>query len=323
MHQGESPDQVTKLVLTAGRLALDAGTVEVLRAFEQAGVEALLLKGPSIARWLYAEGEPRTYIDCDLLVAPTDVLAAEEVLASLSFTRQFDDREMPSWWREHASAWSRGGDGLTVDLHRTLPGVGVDAEGVWRALSAETDVVLVARHPVPTLSLPGRALHVALHAAQHGPGWARPIADLERALAAADDDLWLEAAALAAELDATDAFATGLRLAPAGAELATRLRLAPPRSVDAELRAGSPPPLALGFEQLAGADGTRAKAEIVWRKLVPPVGFIRHWDPRAAHGRVALVRAYVRRPLWLMRRAPRGLEAWWRARRSVGGGGKS
>ena len=179
-------------MLTAGRLALDAGTVEVLRAFEQAGVEALLLKGPSIARWLYAEGEPRTYIDCDLLVAPTDVLAAEEVLASLSFTRQFDDREMPSWWREHASAWSRGGDGLTVDLHRTLPGVGVDAEGVWRALSAETDVVLVARHPVPTLSLPGRALHVALHAAQHGPGWARPIADLERALAAADDDLWLE-----------------------------------------------------------------------------------------------------------------------------------
>ena len=129
MEHDESPDRVSKLIATGSRLAIDGGTVEVSRGFENAGVKFLLLKGPSIGRWLYAEGEPRTYVDCDLLVAPTDVVAAEEVLASLGYAPEFDDRKMPSWWREHASEWIRQRDGLTVDLHRTLQGVGVDSDG--------------------------------------------------------------------------------------------------------------------------------------------------------------------------------------------------
>jgi hypothetical protein len=317
VERRESSERVSKLVATGSRLALDAGTAEVFRSLGLAGVEALLLKGPAIARWLYAEGEPRTYTDCDLLIAPDHVEAAEKVLGSLAYKREFDDRDMPSWWREHATAWGRDDDGLTVDLHRTLPGVGVDAEATWRALSADTDAVVVAGHPVPTLPLPGRALHVALHAAQHGVGWARAMADLERALRAVNEDLWRKAAALAAELEATDAFATGLRLTPAGAQLAIRLQLPASRSVGAVLRAASPPPVALGFEQLARAPGVRARARIVWRKLIPPAGFVRHWDPRAADSRFALLRAYLRRPLWILRHMPRGFRAWHIARRSV------
>ena len=289
----------------------------MLGSFKRAGVEARLLKGPALARWLYGEAERRSYLDCDLLIAPADVHTAEDVLGSLAYTRHFDDRGMPSWWREHASVWVRDGDGLTVDLHRTLPGVGVDAEAAWRVLSADTDVVVVAGLPVPTLALPARALHVALHAAQHGVGAVGPLADVDRALTAAGDELWVRAAALAVQLEATEAFAAGLRLAPAGAELASRLSLPPVSSVDAQLRAASPPPGALGFEQLARAQGTRARMEFVWRKLVPPAAFMRHWDPRAADGRLALARAYLRRPLWILRQAPRGLHAWYRARRSV------
>jgi hypothetical protein len=149
------------------------------------------------------------------------------------------------------------------------------------------------------------------------------MADLERAVQEADDDLWRKAAALAADLDATEAFATGLRLTPDGAQLATRLQLPPRRSVDAELRASSPPPVALVFEQLARAAGIRARAEIVWHKLVPPASFMRHWDPAAADSRVGLWRAYLRRPLWILRRAPRGLQAWRRTRRSVREAGRT
>ena len=68
-------------------------------------------------------------------------------------------------------------------------------------------------------------MHVALHAAQHGPD-TQPAADLERALAIADDELWLRAAGIAAELDATEAFVAGLRLAPPGARLATKIGVA-------------------------------------------------------------------------------------------------
>jgi Uncharacterised nucleotidyltransferase len=315
----EPPDRSSQLAPRAGRLRLDAATADLFRGFDLAGVEVLLLKGRSIANWLYAGLELRTYSDCDVLVAPSAAEAAEAVLGSLGFRPLFDDRGMPAWWREHASTWSDG-ERLTVDLHRTLPGVGVNDATTCGVLSAGADVVLVAGHPAPTLALPARALHVALHAAHHGVGWPRPIEDLERALAAGEDELWLSAAALAGTLQATDAFVAGLRLAPAGEELAARLGLPPVRSVDVELRARSPPPVALGLEQLARAQSTRARAEIVWRKFVPPPSFIRHWDPRAGHSRSSLLRAYVRRPLWILRRAPRALHVWHRARRSVRAG---
>jgi hypothetical protein len=312
-----SVEQISTLLAHGSRLKLAAGTAEVLRSFEAAGVQARLLKGASFESWLHASGEPRMYLDCDLLIPPGELGRAEHVLSSLSLERHFDDRRMPSWWREHASVWVRKLDGLTVDLHRTMPGVGVDEETAWRILSGDPDLVEVAGFLAPTLALPARALHVVLHAAQHGIGWERPMADLERALAAGDDDLWRNAAALADQLFASDSFVTGLRLAPAGASLADRLGLPGAGSVEARLRATTPPPIALGFEQLARADGMRARAAVVLRKVVPPPTFVRHWDPRAADSRAALLRAYARRPLWLLRQAPKGFFAWRRVRRST------
>jgi hypothetical protein len=284
-----------------------------------------LLKGASIAQWLYDDDGTRTYIDGDLLVAPEDILAAGEILERLGYRRHFDDRSMPSWWREHATAWIRERDGVTIDLHRKLPGVEIDDATAWSLLFREHDHIMLRGGSVPVLALPGRALHVALHAAHHGVEWTGPIApesrgpiaDLNRALARADEEVWRSAAALARELDATDAFAEGLRLTAAGREMATRLHLAQARSVKAALHATTPPPVALGFEQIARASSFGQRVEIVWRKLVPPPAFIRHWDPRANESRTALVRAYLRRPVWLLQRAPEGFRAWREARRSV------
>jgi hypothetical protein len=108
----------------------------------------------------------------------------------------------------------------------------------------------------------------------------------------------------------------GLRLTPTGARLATRLALRDVRSVTTELRASTPPPLALGFEQLARARTMRARAEIVWRNLAPSPRLLRASNPRAAGGRRGLVVAYLRRVAWLARHAPRGFEAWYRVHRS-------
>lgn len=317
MAPSDTGDRTAQLVARAIKLRIDSASAEVVHRFELGGIDVRILKGPSIAQWLYSSVHPRPYIDCDLLVAPGSLELAEGVLASLGYGRGFDDRGMPSWWREHAGVWVRPTDGLTIDLHRTLPGVGVDDHAAWRLLSADPASVVVAGRRLPTLGLRARALHVALHAAQHGARHAQPIADLERALTVADDDLWLAAAKLAGELEAVDAFVAGLGLTPAGVQLLRGLALPATNSTDAVLRASSPPPLALGFEQLARATGMRSRLEIVWRKIVPPAAFVRHWDPRAAGGRLALVRAYLRRPLWLLRRTPDGLTAWRRARRAV------
>jgi len=318
VRDSEASDRAERRAVAAGNLRIDAATAEVLGEFRAIGVEALLLKGPSIARWLY-DGT-RGYTDCDLWVRPGNGEAAERVLRGLGYEKAVDKGGLPDWWQEHGSDWTRSADGVCVDLHRTLPGVGVDAESAWRTLSATTETLEVACYPARALSLPARALHIALHAAHHGPAWGAVLADLERACDRVDDTVWVQGAALAEELAALDGFGAGLRLLPAGSALADRLDLPPNRSVEVALQARTTPPTALGFEQLRSARGPWARAKIVTRKLVPPPGFMRHWSPAAAQGRRQLVRAYFRRALWLLRAAPRGWRAWREARREVRAG---
>ncbi len=316
-----SPDARDERVeVIARNLRVDGATAEVLHALSEAGVQARLLKGPTLARWLYDRDDPRSYGDSDLLVAPADVSLAGAVLESLGFSPRLDASRMPDWWREHASEWWREKDAALVDLHRTLPGLGVDDDTAWRVLSEENDVLVVAERPARCLALPARALHVVLHAAQHGAGWARPHEDLRRLLRRGDEDLLEQAATLAARLGATDAFATGLRLVPEGRAVADRLTLPANASVDATLRAGGAPRQALSFEQLHRADSTRARVAFIWSKFVPPVAFMRHWWPPAAQRRRSLVAAYVwHRPRWLLRTAPSAFRAWRRARHDARG----
>ena len=312
-------EQAARVEATASNLRIDAATGEVLRAFDAAGIRGVLLKGPALTEW-YAEDPARSYLDCDIWIAPVDVDAAGEALARLGFERLVDDRTLPAWWQEHDSNWRRDLDGVVVDLHRRLQGVGVDDETAWRTLSATCETIMLAGHPTPVLSVPARALYVTLHAAHHGMAWGKALSHVERALRAVDESAWLEAASLAERLRATDSFATGLRLVPQGAELAARLSLPPTRSVQAALRAGTPPPIALGFEQLARVGSVREFLGILARKSVPPREFVRHWWPAAAHSRRMLALAYLYRPLWLLRHAPRGLRAWRTARRKVRAG---
>jgi hypothetical protein len=303
-----------RLQETWSRLRLDAALVDAMDRFAHDGVGALALKGSALAQWLYATGAPRSYVDCDLLVDPAHLERAEQALEALGYDRDFDDREMPSWWREHAGEWVRRSDAVTIDLHRTLPGVRVEHERAWLLLAANRGTVKILEREVPALNLPGRALHVALHAAQHGEGWSKPLHDLTRAIEQADAAIWRRAAELAAGLDATEAFAAGLRLIPAGAELADRLGLSKTNSVDTRLKAASAPPEALTLERLARA-GPAAKAAITWRKLFPPPEYVRKWEPRGTDTRRGLARAYLRRPVWVLQRLPDAFRAWWAARR--------
>jgi hypothetical protein len=300
----------------AGKLRIDAATGEVLRAFEAVRLRAVLLKGPALAAW-YAAEPTRSYLDCDLWVAPADVAPAGDVLTRLGFERVVDDRGLPAWWRDHADDWRRDLDGVAVDLHRRLQGLGVDHETAWQTLWSRTETLTVAGHPARVLGPPASALYVTLHAAHHGEAWGKALSHLERALQAVGDSTWREAASLAERLGATDPFATGLRLVPQGTELAARLSLPDTRSVEVALRASTPPPIALGFEQLARAAGPTERLEIIARKAVPPPGFIRHWWPAATRNRRMLALGYLYRPVWLLRHGPRGLRAWLVARRKV------
>jgi hypothetical protein len=296
-------------------LRIDAATGEVVAALRARGIGSIVLKGPAFSEW-YPPDSGRTYVDGDVWVAPAEVAAAEATLAALGFVPAADEGGLPAWWKEHGSSWVRERDQGKIDLHRRLQGAGLDPQAVWAALWPQRLEFSVGGAVAYRLPEAGRALYATLHATHHGIDDPRGIMHLRAALAAVDEATWTEALALAHQLDAIEAFGTGLRLLPEGAKLADHVGVPDTRSVRTELLASTPPPVALGFDQLVAARGLR-RPEILLRKMVPPAGFVRHWWPPAAKNRRMLAVGYLYRPIWLLRRAPEGYRSWRAARRAA------
>jgi len=302
---------VARAALIAHTARLDAVAVNAFEAFRQAEVDAILLKGPALARLLYRADEPRGYADVDVLVSPAQRLAAGRVLSELGFynfseTRGVDDVGGVL----HAEVWlgpvAAGHRRESIDLHWRLEGCQAPDTVVWEALSRDRGSIELAGASIPTLGIPASALGVALHVAQHGPADVKAMGDLRRALERWPLTIWRQAAELARELDGNEAFAAGLRLLPAGARLADRLALP-----SAELalwdiaHRNSRPRGVFHVGALAQARSPGAKLDIVRRALLPSRAWIRleiGWARRSA---IHLAGAYLvhilRSPVWAAR----------------------
>lgn len=79
----------------------------LLRAFHQAGIVVVPLKGPLLAERLYGSTTLRMNRDLDVLVGKVDIARAEAVLAELGFTPGAEDDYHRPWYRLTA----------TVELH--------------------------------------------------------------------------------------------------------------------------------------------------------------------------------------------------------------
>jgi hypothetical protein len=296
-------------------LHVDRVTAEVVTAMRKAGIRALLLKGPSIAVWLYGDGDARFYRDSDLLVAPDAYRQAGDVVGELGF------HHLAYSWHRDSQTWIRAGDMSCVDLHRSLTGVRASSRTVWQELSAETDTLDVGGIDVEVLRVPARALHVALHAAQHGMDVGRPLEDLRRALRITDQRIWREAVDLARRIDALPAFAAGLRLDPEGVRVAQCLELPTERPPAVALRAGTEIPVAIALQSLTSERSRRARSRLLLRALAPSPRYVRHWAtihmsrwPAALRrGRLGLGVTYVWRLIWILLRLPKAITALRRA----------
>lgn len=274
-------------------LAIDLVTVEVVAAFEDAGVFPVVLKGPVLTRWLYRDGAARRYGDSDLLVSPGQSKRARSVLAALGFEKFVEPRDAytAAMAPQHAECWRR--DGQIVDLHGSVFGARAGRQRVWAALTRELEPMELAGVEVAVPGAAANALMVALHAAANGRAGTRSLADLDRALSIADLATWAAAAELGREIDAVEALAAGLRLSRRGGELAERLSLDPPGSVDVLLRARAAPDGSLFLDRLATTDGSRAKLELFARALVPGAEYMRELYPIARTGPGGLAAAYA------------------------------
>ena len=292
--------------------------MEIFDALARARIDGLLLKGAALAQLLYEPGEPRSYADVDLLVAPPDLAAARQALAGLGYRDAgsanlgIDDVGGVI----HEESWIRDRPGqpqVMAELHERLSGAGADPECVWRTLCATATAIELHGRRVPVLGLPGQAVHLALHAAQHGAQYAKGRRELTMGLERWSYEIWAAAAKLAAEIGATDAFAAGLRLVPAGAELADVLSLPANVRLEWEIRQGSRPRGTFHLDALLGSASPRERLMVIRRALVPSRLWIAWQYPWSRDRWVLTLAAYAlhtaRTPLWAARA--------WRYRRAA------
>ncbi len=291
-------------------LFIDGVTAAVVTAWRERGVEAILIKGPTVASWLYGDDRVRAYGDSDLFVRPGDNATAHAVLEELGFERYV----APNDPGKHTTNWQRE-DGAQVDLHHALFGSWVPAGRQWQFVRdgySETMRVGGAEVLVPTI--PARALFVAIHAAQHRDHHhEKPLEDLRRAIATADRATWLHAAELADDIDAVREMADGMALDPDGAAIAMTLS-----GPGAYLRAPSYARSGVVWvERVASAPSARARARVLADALFPEPATLRRWSPLARRGRGGLAAAYVGRAGWLLANAVPVTISWLRARRDA------
>jgi hypothetical protein len=311
-----------RALLDAARaLGCDHVSAEVVGAMQDVGIPTILLKGPSIARWLYPAGG-RSYADTDLLVPARELSRAETVLRSLGFSKRVEG--LHSFEQGVETSFTRRtelgrGPGGTVDLHRNLPMLPTPDGLLWEAFSADTETAPVGGAELRVLGRTALALHVVVHAVQHGFQF-HTDEDLRRAITVMSADDWRPVADLAARLGIAGILGFGLRHHAAGAEIAERLPL--PRLSPADPWAWmlSAPRGSASLTQLWAAPTLRAKVERIGWTLLPSRAWIRHVSRLPdAHG-TALLLAYAR---WWWDLAPAIVSAvrFVRGRRKLAHGG--
>ena len=304
------------LLVAAFNLSVDAVTAEVLAALHERDIEAILLKGPTIGQLLTGR-VGRGYVDTDLLVPPQQLEAAERVLRERNFSIPLSAEDQIDKVRPPGRHWIRSSDGANVDLHETLPGVGVPPAQAWALLSGATRTRRVGGTEVRVLGPAAAVLHLALHGAWHGLREQKPRDDVGSAVREVDEDVWRAATSLARQLHAEPAFVAGLQLVPGGSALARELGLdlvSP--GIEVAARAGRRG--ALAFARLQEAVGPRAKLRVLGSRLAPSPAYMRLHFPIARRHLPGLLAAYVWRVLTVTRDVVPAWRNWRALRRSAG-----
>lgn len=294
------PSTSSSLQLLAVSLAADGQAARAVGMLEAAGIPALVLKGASLAEWLYGK-EIRSYSDADVMVSPDSFEAAEVALERGGYSRKVDDL--------HASAWLREGDPIAIDLHRRLWVVGSSPRFVWRLLWGRSVVQEIGGRRCRVLDPVARALVVALHQAHHhalGQDTTRTAADLRRLLDQLSTDDWRAVADLTSDLRATLNLAAGLRSVddPRAAAIADELRLPDARLVERATQPDAIVPLIGAMANIRFARGPRRKLRALRQEIVPPADELRDKSRLARRGRGGLAVAYVLAPFWSLARFP-------------------
>ncbi|MCW2616791.1 MAG: hypothetical protein JWN08_3785 [Frankiales bacterium] len=270
---------------------------EVAYLLRTAGIDVLHIKGPTVALWLYEEGE-RAWGDVDVMVAPSQMRDALAVLRERGLVEKYPGVTQGTT-EDHSVVLARTDPTIgfdEVDLHERFPGMEVDPERAFDELWRRREPAQLAHVDVWFPDLTTRALLIALHTARSTTS-PKARTDLLRLLDPASEVDWEDVVLLARRVGGLPALRAGLELEPAGRDVvqATPLRDTPV-SVAWRLRVQRAPKTAERLEQL-GQTPWRSRPATVARWVLPAPAVMRMRDPGAAAGPRPLVAAYARRLL--------------------------
>lgn len=171
-------------------LALEQTLLGLARAFEDAGVDFVVLKGPAIAHAVYPNPSWRPFIDIDLLVRTRAWRKACAVLEARGCVRRLPEPRPGFDERFGKAAVHVTPDGHQVDLHRTLV---IGPYGLWMQpddLFGRTATFPLAGRQLRRLDDTGLLLHACVHAAlgQRVP-FGQQLRDVSQVVAAGSIDV--------------------------------------------------------------------------------------------------------------------------------------
>lgn len=174
----ELSDEQTEELLQAHRdamvwaLTVERNLLSVATALETAGVNFLVLKGPTFAYGPYPDPSWRPFGDLDLLVRRDEWRAACAVLQAEGFHRDLPEPRRGFDERFGKAATHTGPGGLQVDLHRTLV---LGPFGLWldpEELFERSETFELAGRSFRRLDDTALLLHAVIHASL---GWRPPF----------------------------------------------------------------------------------------------------------------------------------------------------
>ena len=193
----------------------DRATAELVAAMTLAGAPVVVLKGAATRALLKLDERPSA--DVDLLVAPGGRRDAERVLRARGYRRELGVHS-DTWTHPHA---------VPVDLHRSLPRVGLDPRECWGVIAMHSIDMDLDGITVQTLDRPTQLVHLAIHTTLDSA--TQPKEDLAVAIAEISEEQWQRAAGMARRLrvSSTVAWALEQANAPALAAMFGPAELAP------------------------------------------------------------------------------------------------
>ena len=191
---------------------------EVAFLLRGAGIPTLHIKGPTVALWLFDEGE-RVWGDVDILVPPSRLEDALATLQAAGFTERYPGVNRRTTTDHaitlvHNPPGDLGSAGAEVDIHDRFEGIDADPEWAFEQLWRRREPEQLAHVDVWFPDIATRALLIALNTARSDTPKARE--DLARMIRTGEPEDWDEVVWLAGRVQALPALRAGLEIDPAG-----------------------------------------------------------------------------------------------------------